>query len=312
LLFVLAFAPIQAVPVPATIRLAVPLALAWPLTACPSWPAWEGCADAVDCSSTSTGGSSGEATVPTMGGGFQTVTGSDESTSPSSSDAAPETGTSGTSGGEAIEPPAIVTVALNPDPIHVNGLIAATVAAEFADGVRMKLDTGEVRELALIEPGVFGGEIAVLTGLDNGTHPVWLTPWRAAVEGVVVEADYFVDLPEPGTQVFWEIDDSIGPGQVEALGTCCPTAMSSSSGPISSERRVALLSPAPRPDGRCCGPNAFEAVLPDSDCAAVDLKVDASSARCSCSSIARAPTGCSGGWRRSPPGDSARPSSAQA
>jgi len=276
--FTLGFEPIPEVPVPATIRRACVLACAWLLTACPQWPVWEGCQDAADCESTSTAlvGGTGEPPLPTTSGAIQTVTGGDEG----SSGAAPEPGTSGTTTGEPDEPvlpPAIVELALTPNPIHFNGAIAVTVTAEHAGGVRMVLDTDEEIELKAGEPGVFGGEIPVLTGLDNGEHKALLTPWREGVkDGVEVAATYTVALPLPGSQIFWEAGDSIGPGQVEALGVLPDGDVVEfgtyhpQGGPRCYLRR--------RDNKGMLGPDALEAVLPGSDCSAIDLKIDAQGA----------------------------------
>jgi hypothetical protein len=221
-------------------------------------------------------GSTGEPPLPTTSGAIQTVTGGDES----SSGAAPEPGTSGTTTGEPDEPvlpPVIVEHALTPNPIHFNGAIAVTVTTEHAEGVRMVLDTDEEIELKQGEPGVFGGEISVLTGLDNGEHKALLTPWREGVDdGVEVKAFYKVALPLPGSQIFWEADNLIGPGQVEALGV------------LPDGDVVEFGTHHPQGAPRCylrrrdnkgmLGPDALEAVLPDSDCSAVDMKIDAQGA----------------------------------
>lgn len=259
----------------ATIRLVPPVALAWLLTACPAWPVFGLCEEAGECAASSTGESTstGEPQVPTMGGESPTVTGSDEL--PGTSEAAPETGAVATSGGEPIAPPAIVTVALKPDPIHTNGLIAATVTTEHAEGVRMKLDTGELRELVPAGAGTFVGEIAVLSGLDNGPHTIWLTPWRDVddlVEGVEVPADYHVALPMPGEQLYWEVDDAIGPGQVVALGT------------LPDGDVVEFGTHFPNGAPRCYlrrrdkqakpGPHPLVQLLPASNCTAIDLQID--------------------------------------
>jgi hypothetical protein len=263
--FLRGFAPMRVMLVPSTIRRGSQLACAWLLTACPPWPAWEDCQDA-DCGSTSSWGGVGEPSTPTSSGEFQSVTGGEES-----SVGDPQPATSSTTTGEPVKP-VIVEFALTPEPIQFNGSIAATVSAEHADGVRMALDTGDVVELEMVEPGVFGGEIPVFTGLDNGEHVALLTPWRDFVEGVEVEAHYVVDLPLPGSQVFWEVDDALGPGQVEALGV------------LPDGDVVEFGTHYPQGAPRCylrrrdkqgkALPDALAAVLPGIDCGAIDLQVD--------------------------------------
>jgi hypothetical protein len=93
--------------------------------------------------------------------------------------------------------------------------VVVTVTAEHAAGVRMDTGLGDVIELTpQPEPGVFVGEIAVLTGLINGPQVALLTPWKDAVDGATVGAPYEIALPAPGTGKKWETNDLIGPGQV--------------------------------------------------------------------------------------------------
>lgn len=253
---------------PATIRIASSLALAWLVTACAPWPEWEECPDS-GCASTSSS-TTGDAPTPTTGAGIQTVTGTIESSG--SSGVGIDTETGGTTGDDPPETPAIVTFDLTPDPIKFNGLIAVQVTADHADGVRMELDSGEVIELAPAEPGQFGGEIAVLTGLINGSHTALLTPWLGAVNGATVEAPYQIALPTPGGQGYWETGDLIGQGRVAALGVL-PTGEVIEFGTHypNGKSRCYLRR---RDMGGAWGPADLVPVLADIDCAAIDLQVD--------------------------------------
>ncbi|MDC0721713.1 hypothetical protein [Nannocystis bainbridge] len=234
------------------------------LTACAPWPQWEECSNAL-CATASTGDSTGDITTPTSGGGIQTVTGADES----STDV--ELDTSSTTLTEPAGPPAVVEFKLTPDPIGFNGAITVAVSAEHADGVRMELDSGEVIELAMIEPGLFDGETAVLTGLVNGPHVALLTPWRDVVDGETVQAPYEVALPTPGSQGFWETGDLIGGGQVAAMGVL-PTGDVVELGTFlpNGESRCYLRR---RNKGGAWGPDDLVTILPDNNCAPIDLVI---------------------------------------
>ncbi len=206
-------------------RTQLSLVLVTLLSACAPWPEWP----AAECSDTSCASSTD--TGPGSGGSFGEVTGtvtgvtsgaSDDGTAAGSDSATVgETGeeqTTSATTGEPIEPPAIVEVELTPDPIIFNGPIAVTVNAEHAEGVRMKLEDGEEVELVEAEPGVFAGEIAVMTGLLNGDRVVVVTPWAGELVGEMVEASYTIALPAPGSETFWEAGDLIGGGQVVSMG----------------------------------------------------------------------------------------------
>lgn len=181
------------------------------LACVPPWESPVGCAEFDACTTGST--SAGDDVTSGASEGVQTVTGGGEDE------------TSGTGGGTESEDnttgepaaPTIVTFDLTPNPIEFNGPIAVTVAAD-AEAVRMQLDNGDVIDLTPGEPGMFHGEIAVLTGLINGVdHVALLTPRRGDVEGETVPAPYAVALPKPGSQGLWETGNLIGGGQVAAM-----------------------------------------------------------------------------------------------
>jgi hypothetical protein len=275
--FALGFEPMQMVPVPATIRRCSLVAYAWLLTACPPWPGWEGCQNE-ECGSTSSSAPADEWATPTTSGEFQTVTGGEGS----SSGIAPEPGTGSTTIGEPAMAPTIVSVVLTPNPIQFNGAIAVTVTAEHADDVRMDLEEEKGIKLVMGEPGVFTGEIPVFTGLDNGDFDALLTPRREAVEGVEavvgaeVAAPYSIGLPMPGSQLYWESDDALGTGQVEALGVL-PDGDVVEFGTHHPNGAPRCYLRRRNKDGTV-GPYAVEPVLPDSECSAVDMRVDAQGA----------------------------------
>ncbi|MBA3548599.1 MAG: hypothetical protein H0T76_19110 [Nannocystis sp.] len=242
------------------------------LPGCAPWPPLLSCAEVDACSTGAASTSTGDVTTPTtsVSDGIQTVTGY-------STNAEEETGTGTTAGtagatGEPATPPLIVSLELTPNPIAFNGPLAVTVNAEHASGVRMQLDTGDVIELAVQEPGVFVGEIAVLTGLANGPHTALLTPWQELVDGETVEAPYTIALPDPGSQGFWETGDLIGPGQVAAIDTL-PTGEVIEFGThfANGQSRCYLRR---RDKGGVWGPNDLVDVLPDVACTAIDLAVD--------------------------------------
>lgn len=252
----------------AALRPLVPAALACLVACTPPWPALEGCPDTAGCSTgdATTGGETPPTTAPDSG--IQTVTGATDDTGSTSSGAPTDT-----TGAPDDAPPVILDVELTPDPIQFNGPIAVSVNAQHADGVRMKLDTGAEVELEPVAPGVFGGEIAVYTGLDNGPHVATLTPTRELVDGEPVDAPYTIALPKPGSQGFWETGDLIGQGQVAAMGV------------LPDGDVVELGSHSPNGATRCYlrrrdkggawAPSDVVDLLPDIACAAIDLKIDA-------------------------------------
>ena len=145
-------------------------------------------------------------------------TGIDPTTGVDSSETGSETGSS-TTQAQPGDSPVIVGFDVEPDLTVSNGLIDLQVSTEHADGVRMKLDTGEVIELAPGQVGSFTGQIAAFTGLDNGEHIAVLTPWREGIDGVSIPTPYYIALPDPGEQTAWETGDTIdSSGFVVAVG----------------------------------------------------------------------------------------------
>ena len=253
------------------------LVLVTMLTACAPWPEWPAaeCPE-VGCTTTDDGTSSGGAFGEVTG----TVTGvtsgaSDDGTAAGSDGAtAGETGneqSTSTTTGEPIKPPVIVDVEMTPDPIIFNGPIAVTVNAEHTEGVRMKFEDGEEVELVAAEPGVFVGEIAVMTGLLNGLHVAALTPWASDSEGEAVEASYTIALPAPGSEAFWEAGDLIGGGQVVSMGVL-PDGNIVEFGTqwIQGGSRCYVRR---RDKSGAWKQSDFQAVLPGVQCEAIDMKI---------------------------------------
>lgn len=250
------------------------LSLAGLLACTPPWDQPVGCAE-VDACTTSAAGSTGTVTPTTSASdGVQTVTGDSMDSTSTGAETGETDGSTTTV--EPAAPPSIVTFELQPYPIKFNGMIEAKVTATDADGVRLVLDTGDVIELASAGPGVFSGEFPVLTGLINGSHVALLTPWQGVLDGATVEAPYEVALPEPGSQGFWEAGDLIGPGQVAAMATL-PTGEILEFGTHfpKGEARCYLRR---RDKGGAWAPDDLVSVLPDSNCTAIDLQVDAQGA----------------------------------
>jgi len=258
---------------PTPIRLFLPLVLAC-LAGCPVWEPLASCADFDACGTTTATGSSSEGMLPTTSAsdGIQTVTGAsgDEGSTLPGTESGVETGDST---GQPVELPTILDYLVTPNPIGANGPIAVTVTVEHAAGVRMETGLGHIVELTpQPQPGVFIGEIAVLTGLLNGDHAALLTPSQDGVDGETVEVPYQIALPIPGTEKLWETGDLIGPGQVVALATL-PTG-----------ELVELGNHSPKGEPRCFlrlrdkdglwAPADVVDVLPDTPCSAIDLKID--------------------------------------
>jgi hypothetical protein len=256
---------------PTSLRLLALLAVTC-LTGCP--PPWDspvGCAEFDACTTTGGATTTSDALPTTSASdGIQTVT----SDSEGSTSQAPDTGSTTATTGEPLLPE-IFSFDLTPNPIAINGPIVVTVDA-YADGVRMELDNGELIELTPREPGVFTGEIAVLTGLENGPHTALLTPWEDVVDGATVAAPYEIALTTPGSGGLWETGDFIGPGQVVAMGVL-PTGEIVELG-THSPMGESLCYLRRRDMGGIWGADDVVEVLQGIPCAAIDLKIDDSGA----------------------------------
>lgn len=186
----------------------------------------------------------------------------------------PEDTTSGTTA--TPEPAIIEPVVLTPNPIESNGLIDVLANTIHADGVRMQLDNGKEIELDMSAPGVFSGTIDAFTGLENGDHVALLTPWREFVDGATVPVNYAIALPDPGSEGFWETGDLIGPGQVAAMGVL-PGGDVIEFGTLSTDSGARCYMRR-RDKGGAWFLGDVVTILPDVECSAIDLKVDAQGA----------------------------------
>ncbi|MCY0992140.1 hypothetical protein OV203_33695 [Nannocystis sp. ILAH1] len=229
----------------------------------PPWESPVGCAEFDACTTGST--SAGDDVTSGASEGVQTVTGEDATSNSSGTE--PEDSTTG-------EPaaPAIVAFDLTPTPIEFNGPIAVTVTAD-ADAVRMQLDNGDVIDLTPGEPGMFHGQIAVLTGLINGSdHVALLTPRRGDIEGETVPAPYAVALPKPGSQGFWETGNLIGEGRVVAMAAL-PNGQVVELGTLTINGTTHCYLRR-RTKGGAWSDNDVSLLAPEDACEAIDLAVD--------------------------------------
>ncbi len=192
------------------------------LVGCPQvWPDVVTCEEQNACGTTEPDATSGDG-APTTSEGVNTVTGesSSDTGDSSSSGADPETGaeSTGTTTGDVADVPQILTRKVDPDYTDVNAALDVFVTADHADGVRMELESGDVVELTPLGAGQFGGEILAYSGLGNGEMTAWFTPWKGALVGETVGAEYVIALPPPGYELYWNADELDLDGNVAKIG----------------------------------------------------------------------------------------------
>jgi hypothetical protein len=244
-----------------------PLPLAFVL-GCPNvWPDFVTCEEADACETTGPSSSTG-GEAPTTSDAVQTVTGDSSGGSSTAPDAETGLGSSGATTGEPAEPPKILGREVKPDYTDVNAVLEVVVTADHSDGVQMQLDNGEVIELTPLGPGKFGGQIPAFTGLDNGQHTAFLTPWRDAIQGETLGVDYVIALPPPGYEVSWETGDV--DGHVVALGVL-PDGRPFEFGTYyeMGEPRCYL-----RAHAKTGEPEEIVPLLPSAHCSAIDATID--------------------------------------
>ncbi len=241
------------------------------LLGCPQqWPGFVTCEDLDACTTTELG-STDDGGTPTTGG-INTATGDDPGGSSGSTalddDSGAETANT-TSEPEPAPPPSILPPKVTPNYTAVNALLEATVTAENSDGVKMQLDNGDVVELTQLSPGEFGGQIAAFTAVDNGQHTAIFTPWRDALVGQSLGADYVIALPPLGYESSWQVEQDVD-GSVAAIevlpdGTPVEFGTDHEMG----EPRCYL-----RRRDKDGTPVEFVSVLPPAHCRAIDLTID--------------------------------------
>jgi hypothetical protein len=237
------------------------------------WPDVVTCEEQNACGTTEPA-STGSGGAPTTSDGVNTVTGdsSGDTGDSSSSGADPETGAEsiGSTTGEPAELPLILTRKVDPDYTDVNAILDVHVTADHADGVRMELENGDVVELTPLGAGEFGGEILAYSGLGNGEMTAWFTPYRDALVGETVGAEYVIALPPPGYELYWNADDLDVDGNVAAIGI------------LPDGRPVEFGTYHEMGEPRCYlrlrdksgEPVEFVDVLPPAHCRAIDFKID--------------------------------------
>jgi hypothetical protein len=244
------------------------------LAGCPEvWPDVVTCEEQNACPSTEPA-STGNDGPPTTSDGVNTVTGesSGDTGDSSSSGADPETGAEsiGTTTGEPAELPMILTRKVDPDYTDVNAVLDVFVTADYADGVRMELESGDIVELTPLGAGQFSGEIFAYSALGNGEMTAWFTPWRDALEGETVGAEYVIALPPPGYELYWNADELDLDGNVAKIGV------------LPDGRPVEFGTYHEMGEPRCYlrlrdkngEPVEFVDVLPPARCRAIDFTID--------------------------------------
>lgn len=245
---------------------ALPLAF---LCGCPQvWPDLVTCEEQNACETTEPA-ATGDGGAPTTSDGVNQGDSSGD-TGNSSSGFDPETGAEsiGTTTGEPAELPLILTRTVNPDYTAVNAALDVLVTADHADGVRMELDNGDIVDLTPLGAGEFGGQILAYSGLGNGEKTAWFTPWRDALVGETVDAEYVIALPPAGYELYWNADNL--DGNVAAIGV------------LPDGRPVEFGTYHEMGEPRCYlrlrdksgEPVDLVDVLPEAYCRAIDLKVD--------------------------------------
>jgi len=249
------------------------------LAGCPLPPELVTCEEAGACDTTGDPSTTDGDGPPTTSEGVQTVTGDSDAPDTSSGTTAPVEETGDEPGGtndEPVLPPLIVDGVVIPDYIDDNGLLSVEVTALNTEGVTMLLDDGTLVELAPGRPGQFLGHIPAFTYLDNGKHTAILTPWRNALVGESVKADYVIALPPGGYEINWPPK---GPqGKVAAIGVL-PDGR-----PV--ELGTYMEMGAPRcyvrlrdKKGNQEKPMDFVPLLGSAHCRAIDLKIDRDTGR---------------------------------
>lgn len=200
------------------------------------------------------------------------TTGAPEPTSTSTSGEVDPTASSTTAAPAG--PPTILYLDLAPSPIHANGPINLAVEAEDTDRIDVVFDKGPTITLlpSADDENTFVGELPIYTGLDNGEHFAEFIPRRDDEVGESRFAPYLVDLPTPGSELFWEIDALSGVGIAGSLGVL-PDGDIVELG----TRYVAADEPRcylrRRDPGGAWGPADVIELFPGSKCEAVDLEI---------------------------------------
>ena len=233
-----------------------------------------------DCSDTGctapppeTGTGTADPGMPTTSDGsdaVQTLTGEPD---PGSTSDTTTTTPDDPSTGEPALPPTITKTEATPGVIEDNGVIEVDVFTENADGVHMTPYNSEGIELSPAGPNHFHGQITVYSGEDNGDREAVLVPRRGDVVGLLDVLQYTIQLPAPGEQKFWEAGDLIGPGKVAALGLL-PDGLLVEFGTFLTDKNEPRCYLRRRQQDGTWFQTDFIPVLPDSDCTAIDMKID--------------------------------------
>lgn len=234
---------------------------------CPA-PAYEGVMDEpLTSGAPAESPSTGEA--PTSAGASEGVV----TTTESPTGGPPEETSAGaaTSGDAPTLPPVIEAVELAPPVLEWPGAIEVTVTTKSAAGVRMAFGGAQV-ELVPAGPDQFTSQLPFHSHLANGAYKAQFVPWSGGREGAAETRMFAVDLPDGGTEIFWEAIGELGKGEVAGLA-------------VLPDGEVVEFGTLVGPPSRCYlrrrhsdgGWTLSEDVvlLPEAPCAAIDVGVDA-------------------------------------